>query len=138
MNNIKKKINEISLIENNSENFQSITSEQNEAEAFLYFLKYGSLPWWFDETTDLGGFFEKIRLKKEISEKLKSLLSIAEIRKRLIFQFNDSQIFQIVFSVLNQKEKSDFTINFPQNYRFQFCETILHYSIFRNISEELC
>jgi len=133
MNNIKKKINEISVTENNPENFQSITSEQNEAEAFLYFLKYGSLPWWFDETTDFGdGFIEKIRFKKEISEKLKSLLSIAEIRKRLIFQFDDSQIFQIVFSVLNQKEKSGFTINFPQKYRFQFWETILHYSIFRN------
>lgn len=136
MNELIKIIKEEDLIKNNSENFQIITSEQNVAEAFFYFLRNGSYPWWFEEKANFwDGFLEKIQFKKEISEKLKALFSIAEIRKRLIFQFDDAQIFQIVFSVLNQNKKSELKIDIPQNYRFQFWETILHYSIFKNEME---
>src|SRR5690606_38582956 len=64
--------------------------------------------------------------------KLISLLSIGEIRKRLVFQFDDGQVFNIVSSLLNLKKKSSIKLNLPKIYRIQFWETLLHFSLFNN------
>src|SRR5690606_16145147 len=133
MNEIKTKINETNFTQNNSENFQIITSEQKEIEAFFYFLKNGSFPWWFEETAQFWDeFTKKIHFGKGNSDKLISLLSIGEIRKRLVFQFDDGQVFNIVSSLLNLKKKSSIKLNLPKIYRIQFWETLLHFSLFNN------
>src|SRR5690606_18330277 len=94
INNLKSKIKKNDFIQNNSENIQIVTSDQNEAEAFCYFLEHGSFPWWFEASAT---FWDKISRKIHFgngnSKKLKTLLSNAAARKRLIFQFTDAQIF---------------------------------------------
>lgn len=130
INEIKKKINKTNLIENNSGSFQSITSEQNEIEAFFYFLKNGSLPWWLEENTNFWGeFIEKNYFKKEILDKLKTLLSTPEIRKRLIFQFDDSQLFQIISAIIISLKKKSNSLKIPKKNRYQFWETVITHAL---------
>ena len=129
INELKKKINK-KVYNNPAENFQIITSEQNEFEAFFYFLKNGSFPWWFEVTENFWDeVIEKIIIRKEISKKLKPFLSVVEIRKRMIFQLDDKQLFQIVSSFLNliKKENHIFKI-LPEN-RYEFWEAIIIHSL---------
>ena len=136
INELKYKIKQIEQSKTNSEKIEIVTSEQNDATAFFYFLERGSFPWWFSETSDFWEkFIQKIHFGKDISETLKTKLFNTEIRKRLIFQFNDKQLFTMVSSFVKQKRKPDFKIDIPLNHRFQFWECLIHYSLFKNKKE---
>ncbi|SRX54969.1 contractile injection system tape measure protein [Aequorivita sp. CIP111184] len=112
-----------------------ISFKQNETEAFFFFLENGHLPWWFEPKPNFWDeFFENFEYQNEVSEKFKRLLLYTETRKRLVFQFNDKQLSKLVSEVLNVKIET-FNTNIIKEYRFQFWESILHYSLFKNEKE---
>ncbi len=66
---------------------------------------------------------------------MKLLIYNAEIRKRLIYQFNDAQLLQIISSVLKVSKPEKFDAKILPQYRYQFWEAILHFFIFNNPKE---
>ena len=116
--------------------FKTTSPAQNEAEAFLHFLKTGTLPWWFEQKPNIWeGFFEETISKSETLKALKNLLSKATIRKRLIYQFDDNQLFKIVNSSLEKTELGDWQNKIPKKFRTQFWEAVLLYSIYKSEKE---
>jgi len=133
---LKRKINKENILSTNQRDFKNTLPAENEAEAFLYFLKNGTLPWWFDQKPNMWkGFFEETISKSETLKALKILLSKATIRKRLIYQFDDNQSFKIVNSFLEKTETGLLKSKVPQKFRNQFWEAVLLYSIYKNEEE---
>lgn len=133
---LREKINYERISENEMKNADITSSEKNETEAFLYFLKNGTLPWWFENKANFWDeFIKKIEGQKQLSKKLKPLISNAEIRKRLIYQFDDAQLLQIISSVLKVSKSENFETKILPQYRYQFWEAVLHFYIFNNQKE---
>ncbi|MDP2686428.1 MAG: contractile injection system tape measure protein [Aequorivita sp.] len=136
MKELREKINYDLISEKEMNNVEITSSEKSETEAFLYFLKNGTLPWWFEDKPNFWGeFIKKIGSQKQLSKKLKPLIFNPEIRKRLIFQFDDAQLFQIISSVLKVSKPDIFIVKTLPKYRYQFWEAVLHFSIYNNQKE---
>ncbi len=136
INELKKTINNENILSPEWNDFKTTSPAQNEAEAFLHFLKTGTLPWWFEQKPDMWkGFFDDANFKSETLKALKILLSKATIRKRLIYQFDDNQSFKIVNSFLEKTELGDWQNKIPKKFRTQFWEAVLLYSIHKNAEE---
>lgn len=128
INEIKNKIDVENISAKNTNNYKIITNEENESEIFFHFLKHGILPWWFDENPNFSDkFLRGIIQHKNFSENLKLLLNKKEVRKRLILQFDDAQLFRIASSFLKSPKVPN--LNFSKNYRNLFWEIILIHSI---------
>ncbi len=133
---LSEKINYDLISEKQMNNAEITSSEKSETEAFLYFLKNGTLPWWFEGKPNFWDeFIKKIEGEKQLSKKLKPLISNAEIRKRLIFQFDDAQLLQIISSVLKVSKPENFEVKILPQYRYQFWEAVFHFSIFNDEKE---
>ncbi|MBK5212348.1 MAG: hypothetical protein JJE55_01655 [Flavobacteriaceae bacterium] len=127
---LKNKINAENISINSFQNFKIVNSAENETAAFFHFLNHGTLPWWFEEKTNIWEeFLNNLPPEKEFSKKLKALLEKEEIRKRLIFQFDNKQLFQIVSSVLMLIKKGNNSFKILKNIRNQFWEAVLSHSI---------
>lgn len=136
INELKKTINNENILSPEWNDFKTTSPAQNEAEAFLHFLKTGTLPWWFEQKPDMWkGFFDDANFKSETLKALKILLSKATIRKRLIYQFDDNQSFKIVNSFLEKTELGDWQNKVPKKFRTQFWKAVLLYSIHKNAEE---
>ncbi len=120
-----------------SENSQIKTTAQSETEAFLYFLEYGSLPWWSSkEIINWAEFLENFDPDAETVNILKTLFTKPEVRRRLVYQFDDSLLYKIVFSVLNiSNSKKQIELKIPDTYRMHFWEASLRFSINKNQQE---
>lgn len=130
MKELKNKINSETISRNISKNCRIIDSEENECEVFFHFLKFGILPWWYDGNPNFWNeFLERVIHQKDFSAKLKKLLFKEQIRHRLIYQFDDKQLFSIVSSVLNLTKSEKDNLKIPAKYRNQFWEAILNYTI---------
>jgi|21_taG_2_1085346.scaffolds.fasta_scaffold00147_20 hypothetical protein len=136
INELKRTINKENILSPEWNDFKTTSPAQNEAEAFLHFLKTGTLPWWFEQKPNIWeGFFEETISKSETLKALKNLLSKATIRKRLIYQFDDNQLFKIVNSSLEKTELGDWQNKIPKKFRTQFWEAVLLYSIYKSEKE---
>lgn len=130
---LKQKINYENILDKKPGDFTIISTEQNEIEAFFHFLKNGLLPWWFDSKNNFeDSVLKQLKTEKEISKKLKVFFSKPQIRKRLINQFDDRQLFKITSIYLNTLKEENFKGKIPPQYRLQFWEALLNYSIFEN------
>jgi contractile injection system tape measure protein len=136
INELKRTINKENILSPEWNDFKTTSPAQNEAEAFLHFLKTGTLPWWFEQKPNIWeGFFEETISKSETLKALKNLLSKATIRKRLIYQFDDNQLFKIVNSSIEKTELGDWQNKIPKKFRTQFWEAVLLYSIYKSEKE---
>ena len=110
------------------------TAAQSDTEALLYFLETGNLPWWSSsETIDWTVFFENFDPEVETKNSLKKLFAKAEVRKRLVYQFDDSLLFKMVLSLLNfSKPFIKKELKIIEGFRMQFWEASLNYSIHKN------
>lgn len=136
MKELREKINYERISEKKMKNAEITSSEKSETEAFIYFLKNGTMPWWFEDKPNFWAeFIKKIEGQKQLSKKLEPLIFNAEIRKRLIYQFNDTQLLQIISSVLKVSKPENFEVKILPQYRYQFWEAVLHFSIFNNEKE---
>ncbi|MEM0517025.1 contractile injection system tape measure protein [Aequorivita flava] len=133
INKLKEKISDKNTVDVKSENIQNTTAEKSMRSAFFYYLKYGILPWWSeDELAFDNDFFENIKRKKSFRKKLELLLTNPEIRKRLIYQFNDKQLTHLIFESNHSEVLKTLSTKILQKYRRVFWESVLHYSAFRN------
>ena len=72
---LKRTINKENILSPEWNDFKTTSPAQNEAEAFLHFLKTGTLPWWFEQKPDMGkGYFEVANFKSETLKALKNHL----------------------------------------------------------------
>ncbi|MAB55989.1 MAG: hypothetical protein CL524_00410 [Aequorivita sp.] len=133
---LKRTINKENILSPEWNDFKTTSPAQNEAEAFLHFLKTGTLPWWFEQKPNIWeDFFEGTISKSETLKALKNLLSKATIRKRLIYQFDDKQLFKMVKNFLEKTELGNWQNKVPKKFRTQFWEAVLLYSIHKNEEE---
>lgn len=133
---LKRTINKENILSPEWNDFKTTSPAQNEAEAFLHFLKTGTLPWWFEQKPNIWkGFFEETISKSETLKALKNLLSKATIRKRLIYQFDNNQLFKIVNTILEKTETGHLKYKVSQKFRNQFWEAVVLYSIRKSAKE---
>ncbi len=136
INKLKSFINKENILRTNQNDFRIISPAQNQEEAFFHFLKRGTLPWWFEQKSNIWeGFFEEIISKNDTLKKLKTLLSKVLIRKRFIYQFNDNQLFKMVKSFSEKTEPGNLKSKVPKKFRTQFWEAVLLYSIYKSEEE---
>jgi hypothetical protein len=136
INKLKKIINNEIISDKVEGNFTIISLEQKETDAFFHFLKNGTLPWWLEKKGDfLNLFIKNFKWEKKITKKLEAFFSNSEIRKRLVYQFDDAQLFQIISSFLNISKEENLIAKIPATYRLQFWEAIMHFSVFQNEKE---
>ena len=133
---LKRTINKENILSPEWNDFKTTSPAQNEAEAFLHFLKTGTLPWWFEQKPNIWkGFFEETISKSETLKALKNLLSKATIRKRLIYQFDNNQLFKIVNTILEKTDTGHLKYKVSQKFRNQFWEAVVLYSIRKSAKE---
>ena len=121
---LKRTINKENILSPEWNDFKTTSPAQNEAEAFLHFLKTGTLPWWFEQKPNIWkGFFEETISKSETLKALKNLLSKATIRKRLIYQFDNNQLFKIVNTILEKTETGHLKYKVSQKFRRINCRS---------------
>ncbi len=85
----------LSSLQNKNEKVSSLSFSERYIEAFFYFLEFGKIPWWFQET-----FFEIKKLIPLLKDqttinKFKLILHSNTVRYRLIHQFDDPFLLEI-------------------------------------------
>lgn len=112
------------------ENLKTRTPLQKETEAFFYFLENGTLPWWHTAEPQMWeALFGESPYNIETTKNLKKLLEKQGVRQRLVFQFDDRNLFKIVNSFLNNKRTHNWEKPISPAYRNRFWEAILRYCL---------
>ncbi|MCG2418339.1 hypothetical protein K8089_04835 [Aequorivita sp. F47161] len=135
---LKKIINDKNILNEKSDGYIKTTSENNELAAFLYFLEYGILPWWFEKKAVFGGeFFTTLKPHQGFSKKLKALLKKSEVRIRLMYQFDDTQLVMLVSVINDVSSRRTTELKIPKKYRSIFWESLFHFMAFKRKKEFL-
>lgn len=81
-----------------------LDSDRRLLHTFVYFLKFGNLPWWISSTKALSSAFEETNLLKMLRENresalhfLPALLTEQNVSTRLVFQFSARFIQELLF-----------------------------------------
>ncbi|MAW95178.1 MULTISPECIES: contractile injection system tape measure protein [unclassified Leeuwenhoekiella] len=130
---IQEKISQTIQKKNTSEksvDVKPLGEKERHPEAFLHFLKTGSLPWYFNEGEKLN-LNEVTAALKLMAPDLKKLLSEnSNARKRLVFQFaEDSEFLKNLLPVLlndNSKSISAFENRYSQNTDSAYRESLFN------------
>ena len=87
-----------------------LTNDSNNVQAFFYFLEKGTAPWWKKE--DSYSFLVDEEVLKEVingkgfRDQFLNKIKSSMIRRRLILQFSDETIKEIVIKVFKESNKS--------------------------------
>lgn len=102
-NEIQKEISkkEVSKTEIEIDHLTQKTVTQNRQEAFLYYLKKGQYPWWFDENTN----FTINDLKTIDIVVFKSIMKSTICLNRLIYQFDIKFIIYLYYAIFKINKK---------------------------------
>lgn len=105
---INKTINELksNSIQSEEKNsvFNRISTEEKEIKTLLYFIEYGSMPWWIGKNDELNSL-EKINpieiQKPNFKHPFRKLIQLKKIQKRVINQFSNTTIAVLAASLSN-------------------------------------
>ncbi|PKV49121.1 hypothetical protein ATE84_1138 [Aquimarina sp. MAR_2010_214] len=109
--------------------FSIVNKEKNDVDTFFHFLKTGQHPWW-NSNMDLFSteFIANLVSNKSFKTKLKKTVQNKTVRQRLIYQFEDKLLSQILGKKGASKNISD---NISRN---QYWEVITKYVMDENIT----